>query len=87
MTAIVRTPSDKPARVASELEIPRAHAAMLVAEVDNRARWARFSREIEAMIDNAEEDGDWPTARPAHIARPATSGIADRIASIERGRR
>jgi hypothetical protein len=31
---------------------------MLVAEVDNRARWVRESREIEAMIDNAEEDGD-----------------------------
>ena len=55
---IARTPSDKPARVAAELEIPKLHAAMLVAEVDNRARWARESREIEAMIDNAEEDGD-----------------------------
>ena len=56
--AVMRTPSDKPARVAAELEIPRVHAAMLVAEVDNRARWARESREIEAIIDNAEEDGD-----------------------------
>ena len=56
--AIVRTPSDKPTRVAADLEIPKVHAAMLVAEVDNRARWARESREIEAMIDNAEEDGD-----------------------------
>lgn len=56
--ATLRTPSDKPARVAAELEIPKVHAAMLVAEVDNLARWARFSREIEAMIDNAEEDGD-----------------------------
>lgn len=58
MTAVTLTPSDKPARVSAELEIPKAHAAMLVSEVDNRARWARFSREIEAMIDNAEEDGD-----------------------------
>ena len=59
MTAsAMRTPSDKPARVAADLEIPKIHAAMLVAEVDNRARWARESREIEAMIDNAEEDGD-----------------------------
>ena len=56
--AAMRTPSDKPARVAAELEIPKVHAAMLVAEVDNRARWARESREIEAMIDNAEEGGD-----------------------------
>ena len=55
---IARTPSDKPARVSAELEIPKVHAAMLVAEVDNRARWARESREIEAIIDNAEEDGD-----------------------------
>jgi hypothetical protein len=59
MTAsVIRIQSDKSARVAAELEIPKLHAAMLVAEVDNRARWARFSREIEAMIDNAEEDGD-----------------------------
>ena len=56
--AATHTPSDKPARVAAELEIPKLHAAMLVAEVDNRARWVRESREIEAMIDNAEEDGD-----------------------------
>jgi hypothetical protein len=59
MTAsAIRTTPDKPARVAAELEIPKVRAAMLVAEVDNRARWARDSREIEAMIDNAEEDGD-----------------------------
>jgi hypothetical protein len=58
LLAIVRTPSDKPARVASDLEIPKVHAAMLVAEVDNRARWARDSRDIEAMIDNAEDGWD-----------------------------
>ena len=58
ISAVTRTPSDKPARIAAELEIPKVHAAMLVAEVGNRARWARFSREVEAMIDNAEEDGD-----------------------------
>ena len=57
-SATTRTPSDKPARVAAELEIPKAHTAMLVAEVDNRARWARESREIDAMIGNAEEGGD-----------------------------
>ena len=58
ISAVMRTPYDKPSRVAAELEIPKVHAAMLVAEVDNRARWARESREIEAIIDNAEEDGD-----------------------------
>jgi hypothetical protein len=58
ISAVTRTPSDKPARVAAELEIPKVHAAMLFAEVDNRALWAKESREIEAMIDNAEEDGD-----------------------------
>lgn len=51
-------PTLTPDRLSDEFGVPMPEAAMLCQKVRARSDSDKLSREIEEMLDNAEDDGD-----------------------------
>lgn len=49
---------DRASQAAKDMDTPIQHVAMLLSDVDNRARWAKLDAELNDLMEVVEDGGD-----------------------------